>query len=389
MDSSLRSLFLALVGMLLGAGVLMVFSASMSSRPGDPGSAYIIRHLLFLGMAAISGGLVARIPAKTLRAIAPLLLLGTLVLLALVLVPGIGVRVNGARRWFRIAGWSLQPSEVAKLTLPLFLAARISLRPATATLLSDLFRFFVPLGIVSLAVIVEPDLGTAAILVATGIVVLWAGGWPLRRFAAAALMASPALLGIAFLKPYQWQRLTGFVDAWTAPERAPYQIKQSLLTLGVGGWMGEGLGRGWQKLSFLPEANTDFVFSVIGEELGLVGTLAVVSAWIGLYLVGLRLLERHPRRSFEYVLGFTWLTMLVFQAALNIAVVTALVPPKGVSHPLISYGGTSLLVSVTILGAFLGLVSGEPETANQGVAVSERVSVSDVETLHTSTQAIS
>jgi cell division protein FtsW len=182
--------------------------------------------------------------------------------------------------------------------------------------------------------------------------------------ALAGLLCSPSLLGLLFLKPYQMQRLTGFVDVWTAPERAPYQIKQSLLTLGVGGWFGEGLGKGWQKLSFLPEANTDFVFSVVGEELGLIGTLGVVGAWLGVYLCGLRILSSKHPRSLASIVGFTWLTMLVSQAALNVCVVTALAPPKGVSHPLLSYGGTSLLVSIVIVGAFLGVTRDDASQAS-------------------------
>lgn len=359
MQVTLRQFFLAIAGVLLGVGVLMAFSASMSSRPGADGAGYVGRHLSVLLVAMACGWGASQVPANTWRRLAPWLFFLTLILLALVLIPGIGVRVNGARRWFRFAGFSFQPSEVAKLTVPLFLAARLEFRQQRcATFVGDVVQLIVPLMVTAALVVVEPDLGSAALILATGGVVLWSGGWPVGRLAMAGLLASPSLLGLAFLKPYQWQRLTGFVDAWTAPERAPYQIKQSLLTLGVGGWFGEGLGKGWQKLSYLPEANTDFVFSVIGEEVGLVGTLTVVAAWVGLYLVGLRLLDTLPSRSFESTVAFSWLTMLVAQAALNVCVVTALVPPKGVSHPLVSYGGTSLLVSVAILGAFCGMTRG-------------------------------
>jgi cell division protein FtsW len=323
--------------------------------------AYIGRHLLYLGGAVICGAGASRIPVDGWRKLATPLFLASLTLLMLVLITGIGVKVNGARRWFRMAGFSCQPSEFLKLTLPLFLAVRFESRPTGGSFRSELIRLIGPLLGVFVLVVLEPDLGAATLLLSTGAVLIWSSGWPTRRIWGTLALGSPGLLGILFLKPYQWQRLTGFVDAWTAPERAPYQIKQSLLTLGLGGWSGTGLGRGWQKLSFLPEANTDFVFSVIGEELGLVGTLGVTSAWIGLYLVGTRLLYGVPVRSIQYRLGFTWLTMLVFQAALNICVVTALAPPKGVSHPLISYGGTSLVVSVTILGAFLG-VTRQPQT---------------------------
>ena len=376
MPVNLRPLFVAFVAVLVGVGVLMAFSASMSSRPGVSSTGYILRHLACLGLAIPAAMIASRITPETWRRLAPWAFFATCLLLVLVLVPGIGARVNGARRWFRIAGLSLQPSELMKLALPPYLAVVLEQQRALKRpFVSDVIRLLVPLGVVAVLAILEPDLGSAVLLLTTGGIVLWTGGWPLKRIAMAAVLCSPSLLGLLFLKPYQRQRLTGFIDVWTAPERAPYQIKQSLLTLGVGGWFGEGLGKGWQKLSFLPEANTDFVFSVVGEELGLVGTLAVVGAWLGVYLTGLRLLaSKHPR-SLSSIVGFTWLTMLVAQAALNISVVTALAPPKGVSHPLLSYGGTSLLVSIVIVGAFLGVTRDESvEALDEGMEREVRLS---------------
>ncbi|QDT54567.1 Peptidoglycan glycosyltransferase FtsW [Caulifigura coniformis] len=364
MQPTVRQLHLAFVGVLVGVGVLMAFSASMSSKPGVSSAGYIFRHLGCLALAIPAAAVASRITPETWRRIAPWAFFGTCLLLVLVLIPGIGARVNGARRWFRVGGFSLQPSELMKLVLPPYLAVVLEQQRALKRpFRSDVVRLLVPLGVVAVLSILEPDLGSAVLLLTTGGIVLWTGGWPLKRIAGAALLCSPSLLGLLFLKPYQRQRLTGFVDVWTAPERAPYQIKQSLLTLGVGGWFGEGLGKGWQKLSFLPEANTDFVFSVVGEEVGLVGTLGVVGAWLGVYLTGMRMLStRHPR-SLPAIVGFTWLTMLVSQAALNICVVTALAPPKGVSHPLLSYGGTSLLVSIVIVGAFVGMTRDESTEA--------------------------
>lgn len=366
MQPTVRQLFVAFVGVLVGVGVLMAFSASMSSRPGVSSAGYIVRHLACIALAIPAAALASRVTPETWRRLAPWAFLATCLLLVLVLVPGIGARVNGARRWFRMAGFSLQPSELMKLVLPVYLAVVLEQQRALKrSFVSDVLRLLVPLGAVAMLCILEPDLGSAVLLLTTGAVILWAGGWPLKRMALAALLCSPSLLGLLFLKPYQRQRLTGFIDVWTAPERAPYQIKQSLLTLGVGGWFGEGLGKGWQKLSFLPEANTDFVFSVVGEELGLIGTLGVAGAWLGVYLTGLRMLSSKHPRSLANIVGFTWLTMLVSQAALNICVVTALAPPKGVSHPLLSYGGTSLLVSIVIVGAFLGVTREERESLSR------------------------
>jgi cell division protein FtsW len=151
------------------------------------------------------------------------------------------------------------------------------------------------------------------------------------------------------------QRISGFVETWADWTQAPYHLKQSLVTLGAGGLWGAGLGKGFQKLSFLPEANTDFVFAVIGEELGLLGVLTVIGLWLAVYLMGLRLLSRLERSSFSRNAGLVLLTQLLLQVALNVAVVTALVPPKGIPHPLISYGGSNLVVSLVVIGILLSL----------------------------------
>lgn len=186
---------------------------------------------------------------------------------------------------------------------------------------------------------------------------LFLGGFPLRYFAAGALLIVPAAASLLILKPYQLQRITGFVAAWQDLSQAPWQIRQSLMSLGSGGLHGTGIGGGWQKLSYLPEANTDFVFAVIGEELGLAGTMTICFVWMAVFLTGRAALNHLPRTSFEWIFGTALLLQLVLQAMANIAVVTALIPPKGVPHPLISYGGTNLLVSLVSAGLIIGMSS--------------------------------
>ena len=177
----------------------------------------------------------------------------------------------------------------------------------------------------------------------------------MRNFVLGTLTAIPASLFLLVMKPYQQRRIAGFFETWADFDAAPYQLKQSLVSLGSGGLLGVGLGRGWQKLSFLPEANTDFVFAVIGEELGLLGTMSLLALWCGLYLTGLRMLSRLEPSSFSFVAGFTLLTQVFGQAMLNVAVVTAMVPPKGISHPLISAGGSNLVMSLLTLGIVISL----------------------------------
>jgi len=212
-----------------------------------------------------------------------------------------------------------------------------------------------PLVLMALLVMRQPDLGTAVFLVGSAGIALFIGGWPIRYFLFAGGTVLPAAGYFMSMKAYQLERITGFLAAWSDFDQAPYQMKQSLVSLGAGGFFGVGLGKGWQKLSFLPEANTDFVFAVVGEELGLVGTLGLMALWVGFYAVGLRLLRHCERHSFEYLAGFTLLTQLAMQAALNTAVVTAMVPPKGIPHPLLSYGGSNLVVSLLSIGIVVSL----------------------------------
>ena len=413
-----RNIFLSLACVLLGVGLLMVYSSSITARPTEFEQVYLSRHVSFLGFALACGVTAALLPAEFWRRAAPWCFALTLLLLAAVLVPGVGYHVKGAQRWLRYGSLSMQPSEVAKITLPLFVCWWLAKRnfaicnlqfaicnsssvvvgspdpttpvdrrspyPRECDAGGDLrsaqwhgretgpqhrsvpqrpsirarwhgFWLLAAVGAIVLLVAKEPDLGTAAFLALSAALALFLGGWPLRNFCLAGAGAVPLLVGVAALRPYQFQRISGFIATWRDIDLAPYQVKQSLTTLGVGGIQGVGLGRGWQKLSFLPEANTDFVFAVVGEELGLIGTLGMLALWVALFVTGVRLLSHLTPRSFAHTAGLTLLTQLIAQAALNIAVVTAMVPPKGISLPLVSYGGSSLVVSIVALGLIVSL----------------------------------
>lgn len=334
----------------------MVQSASITSRPTDFEQVYLSRHLAFLALGVLAAAVASVLPATFWFKAAPWLLLATVILLVLVLIPGVGTRVNGAQRWLRFGSWSLQPSELAKLALPLFLCRAIELRRGRLReWLSGTLPVLWPVAIVVPLVAREPDLGTALFLTSVAGLTLFAGGWPLRNFIIGTALAAPAAGFLLVMKPYQMERITGFVNTWSDFNHAPYQLKQSLVTLGAGGVSGVGIGNGWQKLSFLPEANTDFIFAVVGEELGLIGTLGLIALWTAVYVSGLRLIAPLARSGFAWLASFILLTQLVLQAAINVAVVTAMVPPKGISHPLVSYGGSSLVVSLVSLGVILSL----------------------------------
>ncbi|MEN9556705.1 MAG: Cell division protein FtsW [Planctomycetota bacterium] len=344
--------------MLLCVGVQMVHSSSLTSRPSAQETVFLSRHLTWLALSAFVAWILSRQCPASIAAWSRPAFWGYVVLLVLVLTPGIGSRINGAQRWLRFSGLSFQPSELGRLILPMLGASKIlQLRAENRLGLSTIPETLAPLCLVLPLVAAEPDLGATLFLTLGFLLALYFAGWPLRYFIACGLVMIPAAGFLLVLRPYQMRRITGFLDSWKDLAAAPWQIRQSLMSLGSGGLEGTGIGAGWQKLSYLPEANTDFVFAVIGEELGLLGTLTVCFVWISVYLSGRTVLSPLPRQSFAWVVGTTLLTQLVIQAMANIAVVTAMVPPKGVPHPFISYGGTNLLVSLSAVGLLLGMAA--------------------------------
>ena len=359
-----RHLFVSFAALLLGFGLLMVHSASVTSWPTEFEQVYLSRHLMFLGIGLLSARFAATRRPEFWQRFAPWLFVISIVLLVLVLIPGIGVRVKGAQRWIRVPGMSAQPSELAKIAVPLMMCWLVDRnRSRLNEWIAGIVPFLLTILVSVPLVLIEPDLGTSLFLLLGAALVLFIGGWPLRNFLLGLVACLPIAFGALVMKPYQQRRITGFLESWANFEDAPYQLKQSLVTLGTGGLHGVGLGRGWQKLSFLPEANTDFVFAVIGEELGLIGTISLVALWCGLYLAGLRMLGQLDRQRFAFLASFTLLTQLTAQALLNVAVVTAMVPPKGISHPLISAGGSNLVASLLAIGIVISLSREAPEEA--------------------------
>lgn len=357
---NLRRLLIGLVAILVCIGIQMVQSASLTSKPSEQDTVFLGKHLGYLLFSLLCAVAASRLTAAWLRKNAHRLFCVLVVLLAALLIPGIGSRINGAQRWLRMGGFSLQPSELGRIILPLLAATTVTTCRSTGFSCRAVPRTLLPLLVLPL-VAVEPDLGATVFLLIGFVLALFLGGWPLRYFVGCGLLTIPAAAFLLILEPYQMERVRGFMAAWQDLSQAPWQIRQSLLSIGSGGLKGTGIGGGWQKLSFLPEANTDFVFAVIGEELGLLGTMTVCFVWIAVFLTGRAALRHLSRNSFEWIFGTTLLLQLVIQAMANIAVVTALVPPKGVPHPFISYGGTNLLVSLTAVGLIVGMArSGTP-----------------------------
>lgn len=346
---------------LIGLIALMSAGAFIQVKDGD---AYhddpyrlVKRQAVFL-LAALAGYVaIRRVPLKWFDSAARIGLAVTLGLLLLVLF--IGTEGGNATRWFRIGPVSVQPSELAKLALIVYLAHYLSRYRAR---LHDFRRGVMPAVAVIAAVAgltaLEPDLGTALLLTTIGFMMLLVAGVRVRHllpFVGAGLPA--VVLLMAFKFEHILPRLRAFLDPMQC-----YQTKQSLLALGTGGWLGAGLGEGRQKLAFLPQVHGDFLFACIGEELGLIGTCTVLALFAGLVVFGVRLLGT-VRDPFRFFLGTGLVGMIGLQAAINIAVVTASVPPKGIALPFLSQGGTSLVVMVAGLGLLVSAGVGAEEAA--------------------------
>jgi cell division protein FtsW len=366
-----RGQFVCLSCAIVGFGIVMVYSASITSWPTEFERVYLSRQLEALAVGVLLALICVCAPPRFWRSAAPYLMALAIALLAAVLLPKIGTRVNGARRWLRFGGFQFQPSELAKIALVLFVSRQTEFLSGKSQLQKGRLRIgwkllvtlMAPIAVSSGLVLIEPDLGTAAFLVLIGGMTLFVAGLPTRYFLLACSSAVPAAGLLALLRPYQVRRLTGFLATWSDWSQVPYQLDQSLVSLGSGGLLGAGLGKGWQKLSFLPEANTDFVFSVVGEELGLVGTLGLLLLFAALYWTGLRALREIQNDRFAATAGFVLLTQLVLQALANMAVVTALIPPKGIPLPLVSYGGSALVMSLACLGVVCSLSRSKTRTS--------------------------
>lgn len=370
-----RNGFLIFALTLLGFGTLMVHSASLTTRPSEIEQIYLSKHLAFAAIGVCAAAACVIFPIPDWKKCTPWLMFATLLLLVAVLMPGVGKQVNGARRWLAFGPLSLQPAELAKLAIPLFLAFGLTRSPERRTGWKQQIPWLAPAMLCVALVAMQPDLGTALFLLCGIALTLFIGGWPLRYFAVCGLLLVPLVGSLFFLKPYQVKRITGFVDTWRNVEEAPYQIQQAFVSIAEGGLWGVGLGKGWQKLSYLPEANTDFVFAVVAEELGLVGAFGVIALWIALFVCGWKLLRALPRDGFEFIVGLTLLVQVVLQAALNVAVVTALVPPKGIPHPLLSYGGSNLVASLMALGLILRLSRSAPASDSESLQRSQTADI--------------
>jgi cell division protein FtsW len=349
-------LLLAVVGLLV-VGVTMVLSTSYlyaDERFAD-GTYFFRKQLIALGAGAI--GLIAcsLISAPIYRRLAYPLLGLTVLILILVVIPGIGVLRGGARRWLTFAGFAFQPAELAKLALVIYLAHSMARKEdRIKTFAIGVLPHLIVTGVCLGLLLLEPDFGTALILAMLLYGMLFIGGVRISHLFATSLVALPALVYVMVTAPYRLRRLTSFLDPWSDPQNTGFQVIQSLIAFGSGQFWGRGLGEGRQKLFYLPEAHTDFVFSVIGEEIGFVGALAVLALFGVIVARGLRLTGK-IEEPFEQYLAFGLTVLLGLQALIHMGVVMGIMPAKGLVLPFISYGGSALVINLMAAGILLGL----------------------------------
>jgi cell division protein FtsW len=365
--SQLEYHLLVLVTLALVAfGLVMVYSASSARAllaANDP-AYYLKRQALYAVIGLIALVLFSRFDYRRLQHAAGPLLLTSFFLLVAVL--GIGIAVNGARRWLPLGPFAFQPSELAKLALALWIAGFLARGPAPKSLGELVRPIGMVVGVSCALILIEPDLGSALAIAIMATAVLLVSGTPLRVLLGGGGIGMTLVLAAIWLEPYRRARIFSFLDPWHDPQGAGFQAVQAMIALGSGGIFGVGLGESVQKIYYLPEASTDMIFAIIGEELGLIGALAVIAAFALFAYAGFNIAIR-CRDPFGKRLAAGLTALVCGQAAVNVSAVMGLAPLTGVPLPFVSYGGSSLVISLASVGILLNIA------VNHGVAAVSEV----------------
>lgn len=351
---------------LLALGAVMVFSASSATgvlnETGGGGFGYLKKVVIFGAIGLVVMRFASIKGARATRALTPLIVAVALFLLFCVLVPGVGQTVNGSQRWIGSGFLTFQPSELAKVSLILYGAHLLAARPKMTRSLRDLGPYLLVVGLALLMVVLQPDLGTAMTTTfAVGALLLVAGVQP-RTLAPVAIAGAVAIAGVIATNPYQQDRLTGFLNPGEDTEGAGYQSQQAQIALGSGGTMGVGLGESVQKASYLPEAHTDMISAVLGEETGLAGMVILIGLLSMFGYAGFRAAHR-ARDRYGKLLAAGLTTLIMVQATINLFAVLGLAPLTGVPLPFVSYGGTSLIVTLASAGLIMNVARRQPASA--------------------------
>lgn len=347
--------------LLLGIGLVMVYSASSAVALKKYGNgAYFFRKQAVFALAAVAALIICRhMPYRFYKWMAyPGLALGLLALISIYL-PGVGREVGGAKRWVRVLGFSFQPSEFARLALIVYLAYSMSKKQDR---IKEFAIGFLPhvlvVGIFATLIVMQPDFGAATILVLVAFTMLFVAGVRLPHLLSGLVVLMPVAYCLLVHAEYRLKRLTGFLDPWRYQSDEGYQIVHSLMAMGSGGITGSGIGNSYQKLFYLPAPHTDFIFSVIGEELGLIGVCLVIGLYALIVWRGIVVVMK-TRDLFSIYLGVGLLSVLGLQVCVNVGVAMGLLPPKGLTLPLVSYGGTSLVVNAAAIGILMKISARE------------------------------
>ncbi|WP_270181789.1 stage V sporulation protein E [Alkalihalobacillus sp. CinArs1] len=350
-------IFLTVTLALLAIGLVMVYSASAvwASYKFDDAFFFAKRQLLFAGVGVIAMFFVMNVEYWTWRTWSKLGIIICFFLLILVLIPGVGLVRGGARSWLGVGAFSIQPSEFTKLAMIAFLAKYLSENQKRIT---SFKKGLVPsLGLVLVAfamIMLQPDLGTGAVMVGTCVVMIFISGAKISHFAWLGVLGIAGFIGLILSAPYRIARITSYLDPWSDPLGSGFQIIQSLYAIGPGGLMGLGLGQSRQKFYYLPEPQTDFIFAILSEELGFIGGSFVILLFALLLWRGIRIALRAPD-LFGSLLAVGIIGMVAIQVMINIGVVTGLMPVTGITLPFLSYGGSSLTLMLVAMGVLLNI----------------------------------
>ncbi|MBM3251957.1 MAG: putative lipid II flippase FtsW [Candidatus Omnitrophica bacterium] len=352
-----------ITSLLLCLGVIMIYSTSSIyawHKLDDP-AYFLKRHIFYIMLGILLALFIMSIDYRILEKYSKTIMFVSLLLLIFVIIPGVGREISGARRWFRLLGFSFQPSEFVQLAMIIYVASFLSRNDKN---IKDFYSGFLPvmiiLGISTLLILLQPDLGMSVALVVITFFMLFAGGIRLSHLGAIILLSLPVLYLLILRVPYRRLRILSFLNPWGDPKGSGFQLIQSQIALGSGGLLGVGLGQGMQKLFYLPAAHTDFIFSIIGEELGLIGTLSVLILFI-LFIWQSSKIAMNASDGFGHYLGIGITAMIAFEAIVNIGVSTGTLPTKGLPLPFVSYGGTSLVFDMISVGLLLNISKSKDE----------------------------
>src|SRR3990167_3565582 len=343
---------------LVAIGIVMIYSASAvySDQIYKHSSYFLIRQIIFVAIGSFVFFLSSSLDPDFLRKQSLVIIGISIVMLVAIFMPFLGHTAGGARRWIQLPFFTFQPAEFTKLSMCVYLADYLS-RKSKAISTGSLVVFIPPIAILFVLLglmIVQPDLGSCIFLLLLCGTLFFLSGIRFRYIMIAGVLVAIVLVFLILEAPYRMRRITAYLDPWKDPQGSGFQIIQSFIAFGLGGIRGAGLGESTQKLFYLPQAHTDFIFSIIGEELGLIGTVVIVILYFSYFVVGIRIAQR-SRSPFHRLLAYALTLLITLQAIINLLVVLGLIPTKGLPLPFISYGGTALIFHMMAVGVLVAI----------------------------------